>query len=62
MHAMRRCSPILLVFPLPLAVKYGARQHHWNFGDRQPVQGVTPDDVAHITAYVRHQQREAGIQ
>lgn len=45
-----------------LAVKYGTRQHHWNFGDMQPVEAVTPDDVAHITAYVRHRQREAGIQ
>ena len=44
-----------------LAVKYGTRQHHWNFGDMQPVEGVTPDDVAHITATVRHKQREAGI-
>jgi len=43
-----------------LAVRYGARQHHWNFGDMQPVQGVTPDEVAHITAYVRYKQREAG--
>ncbi len=44
-----------------IAVKYGTRQHHWNFGDMQPVPGVTPDDVAHITAYVRAEQRKAGI-
>jgi len=25
------------------------------------VPGVTPDDVAHITAYVRMHQRKAGI-
>jgi len=44
-----------------LAAKYGTRQHHWNFGDMQPVNGVTPDDVAHITVYVRDRQRQAGI-
>jgi len=45
-----------------LAVKNGSRQHHWNFGDMKPVEGVSPDDVAHITAYVRYKQREAGIE
>jgi len=44
-----------------IAAKYGTRQHHWNFGDMKPVEGVSADDVAHITAYVRYQQREAGI-
>lgn len=44
-----------------LAVKNGSRQHHWNFGDMAPVPGLTPDDVAHITAYVRGEQRRAGI-
>ncbi len=44
-----------------LAVKNGSRQHHWNFGDMKPVAGLTPDDVAHITAYVRAEQRKAGI-
>lgn len=44
-----------------LAVKNGARAHHWKFGDMQPVPGLTPDEVAHITAYVRSEQRRAGI-
>lgn len=44
-----------------LAAKYGSRQHRWNFGDMQPVNRVTPDEVAHITAYVRDRQRQAGI-
>jgi mono/diheme cytochrome c family protein len=44
-----------------LAVKNGTRAHHWQFGDMLPVPGVTPDDVAHITAYVRMHQRRAGI-
>ncbi|TVO59722.1 c-type cytochrome [Denitromonas halophila] len=44
-----------------LAAKNGTRAHHWQFGDMLPVPGVTPDDVAHITAYVRMHQRRAGI-
>jgi len=44
-----------------IAVKYGSRQHHWNFGDMKSVAGLTTDDVAHITAYVRAEQRNAGI-
>jgi mono/diheme cytochrome c family protein len=44
-----------------IAVKYGTRQHHWNFGDMPPRPDLSPDDVAHITAYVRAAQRKAGI-
>lgn len=44
-----------------LAVKSGVRAHHWQFGDMAPVPGLTPDDVAHITAYVRAEQRKVGI-
>ena len=45
-----------------LAVKYGVRAHHWQFGDMKPVPTLTPDEVAHITAYVRAEQRRAGIE
>lgn len=44
-----------------LAAKNGVRAHHWRFGDMKPVPAVTPDDVAHITAYIRSEQRKAGI-
>ena len=44
-----------------LAVKNGVRAHHWQFGDMAPVPQVTPDDVAHVTAYVRAEQKKAGI-
>ena len=44
------------------AARYGSRAHHWKFGDMPPVQGISPDEVAHITAYVRQQQRLVGIQ
>lgn len=44
-----------------MAAKNGVRAHHWPFGDMEPVPAVTPDDVAHITAYIRMHQRKAGI-
>lgn len=44
-----------------LAVRNGSRQHHWKFGDMQPVPGLTVDDVGHITTYVRREQRKAGL-
>ncbi|MCK6405783.1 MAG: cytochrome c [Rhodocyclaceae bacterium] len=44
-----------------LAVAKGVRAHHWQFGDMPPVEKVSPDDVAHITAHVREQQRSVGI-
>jgi cytochrome c len=44
-----------------LAVKNGSKQHHWRFGDMAPVPGLTPDDVGHITAFVRQEQRQAKV-
>lgn len=45
-----------------MAARYGVSAHHWQFGNMRPVTTVTPDDVAHITAYIRKEQRAAGIQ
>jgi len=45
-----------------MAVKNGSRQHHWHFGDMPLITGVTPEEVEHIVAYVRQEQRRAGIQ
>jgi cytochrome c len=44
-----------------IAVAQGVRAHHWRYGDMPPVPGLTPEDVAEITAYIRWLQREAGI-
>ena len=43
------------------AIGRGVPQHHWNFGDMPPVQGLGPADVDRIVAYVRWLQREAGV-
>ena len=44
-----------------LAVRNGVRSHHWKFGDMEPIQNASPEDVGHIVAYVRELQRKAGI-
>lgn len=44
-----------------LAVGQGVRQHHWEFGDMPAVEGLTPEQVQHIAAYIRSRQRAAGI-
>lgn len=43
------------------AVALGVRRHHWPFGNMQPVEGLSRDDVALIVAYVRELQRANGI-
>ena len=44
-----------------LAVSNGVRAHHWRFGDMPPVDGVSADDAAKITRYVRELQQANGI-
>lgn len=44
-----------------LAALRGTRAHHWNFGDMPPVEGITPEEIPPIIAYVRALQRDAGI-
>lgn len=45
-----------------LAAMRGVRSHHWDFGDMPPVEGITPDEIEYIVAYVRELQRANGIQ
>lgn len=44
-----------------MAVQRGVQPHHWDFGRMPPVTGLSVDDVADVVAYVRRQQREAGL-
>lgn len=44
-----------------LAVRNGVRSHHWRFGDMPPVDGVTPEQLDAIIAYIRTLQRANGI-
>ena len=45
-----------------LAIRNGVCQHHWNFGDMQPVPGLDDDEIAAVTAYVREQQQIHGFE
>ena len=45
-----------------MAAKYGVTAHHWRLGNMPPITSVTPDDVKHITAYIRQTQRQFGIE
>ena len=45
-----------------LAAMNGVRQHHWDFGNMPPVEGITPQAVAAIVTYVRALQRANGIE
>jgi len=45
-----------------LAAKTGARSHHWNFGNMPPIEGLSDEQIAAIVAFVRAEQRAAGIE
>jgi mono/diheme cytochrome c family protein len=44
-----------------LAVRNGARAHHWQFGNMPPVPNVNEEEVRQIIGYVRWLQRENKI-
>lgn len=43
------------------AILYGTKQHHWNFGDMAPVEGISEAEAEQITAFVRWLQAEKGL-
>ena len=44
------------------AIRNGAAQHHWDFGDMPPVEGLTDDEVDAIIAFVRSEQEAEGFE
>ncbi len=44
-----------------VAVRRGARAHHWRFGDMKPVPKVTNEELFTIIRYVRKLQKANGI-
>lgn len=44
------------------AIRNGAVQHHWDFGEMPPVEGLTDDEVDAIIAFVRAEQEEQGFE
>lgn len=45
-----------------VAVRNGARSHHWDFGPMLPVDGLSDGDISAIVAYVRSVQSEQGFE
>jgi mono/diheme cytochrome c family protein len=45
-----------------VAVVGGVRPHHWDFGPMPPIEGLTPEDVEAIVAFVRETQRVEGFE
>jgi cytochrome c len=43
------------------AAAQGVRAHHWKFGNMPKIDGVVPEDVSQVIAYIRWLQRQAGI-
>ena len=44
------------------AIERGVRAHHWNFGNMVPVEGLSQEQVLAIIAFIREEQRAAGIE
>lgn len=44
------------------AIANGVPQHHWPFGDMDPVPGLSPTDVESVIAFVRSEQQRLGFE
>ncbi len=44
------------------AIAVGTPQHHWPFGDMQPVEGLTDQEVEDVIAFIRSEQERLGFE
>jgi len=44
------------------AIQNGAVQHHWNFGDMPPIDGLDDNEIDAIIAYIRAEQDREGFE
>jgi mono/diheme cytochrome c family protein len=44
------------------AIRNGAPQHHWGFGNMPAVEDITDDQIKQVIAYIRTQQQELGFE
>ena len=44
------------------AIKNGAGQHHWDFGDMPPVEGLDDEQIEAVIAYIRSEQQRLGFE
>ena len=49
-------------FAFQRAIQFGSPQHHWSYGPMKSVEGLSDDDIAAITAFVRENQRVQGFE
>lgn len=47
-------------FAVHMAVRDGVRAHHWDFGDMPAVPQITPEQTAHVIAYIRQDRQKQG--
>ncbi len=48
-------------FAFASAAKNGVPAHHWTFGDMPAIPGISDDEIAAVTAYVRSVQEAEGF-
>ena len=39
----------------------GTRQHHWEFGDMAPIEGMTAKKMDRVVSFVRYYQQQKGL-
>ena len=44
------------------AIANGSPQHHWGFGDMEPVGGLSDEDIDAVIAFVRSEQQQQGFE
>lgn len=44
------------------AITNGASQHHWNFGDMAPIEGLDDEQIGSVIAFIRSEQERLGFE
>lgn len=44
------------------AIRNGAPQHHWGFGNMPAIQGITDDEIELVIQFIRQQQETLGFE
>jgi len=44
------------------AIRNGAPQHHWRYGNMPAVEDITDDQIEQVITYIRTQQQELGFE
>ncbi len=44
------------------AIRNGAAQHHWTFGNMPAIEDITDDQIERVITYIRTQQQELGFE